>query len=349
MDRLLHGRALASILAVSTLCFASTSAARAESEGGEKVYQRLLKSAVWVISPLGKGLVSSGSGSLIDIQHRLILTNYHVVEDREVARVFFPAYQRNHFGKTEIVAERDYYKRLLSTGGGVSGKVIARSMRSDLALIQIEAVPSGALPVRLSFEGAMPGQRVHSIGNPGGSGALWVYTSGTVRQVYHKRWKAKLRDRIIDLDTQVVETQSPTNHGDSGGPLVNDRAELVGVTQGGTMGDTQLMSTFIDVGEVRALLKKERIKLGHAPALAATTHPSSTRPEINPPGENGTQAERDARRQLKLAKTMADDGKRIGDNDLVDKAKARYQQILETFPQTKAAEEARQLLEKLNK
>jgi len=62
-----------------------------------------------------------------------------------------------------------------------------------------------------------------------------VYTSGTVRQVYRKKWVAGDEHKVFHLDAEIVETQSPTNAGDSGGPLVNDRAELVGVTQGGTL------------------------------------------------------------------------------------------------------------------
>jgi S1-C subfamily serine protease len=321
---------------------------RAEAEGGEKVYQRLMKSAVWVISPRskapgssGKVLISSGSGSLLDARLRLVLTNYHVVEDREQVNVFFPHYQAGNSGKKHIVAEREYYTRLFSAGKSIRGKVVARNARSDLALIQLEAVPAGAVGIQLARESPAPGQRVHSIGNPGQSGALWVYTSGTVRQVYHKRWPARLQDKVLDLEAEVVETQSPTNPGDSGGPLVNDQGSLVGVTQGGApSGSAQLLSTFIAVSEVKALLKRERLKVSSAPALASSESPSS--PETERKAEQVSKAERDASGKLKLAKSLADDG-------LVDKAKPRLQEIVDSFPQTKAAEEARQLLEKLNK
>ena len=97
----------------STLCLLRATAAYAESEGGEKVYQRLTKSAVWIISPRGTvagspGVVqvSSGSGSFLDARLRLVLTNYHVVEERDQVRVFFPHYQAGKSGKAHIVAER---------------------------------------------------------------------------------------------------------------------------------------------------------------------------------------------------------------------------------------------------
>jgi tetratricopeptide (TPR) repeat protein len=55
--------------------------------------------------------------------------------------------------------------------------------------------------------------------------------------------------------------------------------------------------------------------------------------------EQSAKNERDAARQLKLAKALAGEG-------LVDKAKRRYQEIIEKYPNTKAAEEAKRLLEK---
>src|SRR5437016_3211696 len=52
-------------------------AARSESESGEKVYQRTLKSTIWVLRPEGKRL-SQGTGSLIDRAKHLVITNYNV-------------------------------------------------------------------------------------------------------------------------------------------------------------------------------------------------------------------------------------------------------------------------------
>ncbi len=58
------------------------------------------------------------------------------------------------------------------------------------------------------------------------------------------------------------------------------------------------------------------------------------------PEENAETAEHAAARKLKLAKLLAADG-------LTDKAKARYQEIVKKYPDTKAAKEAKELLEKL--
>jgi hypothetical protein len=112
---------------------------------------------------------------------------------------------------------------------------------------------------------------VHSVGNPGGSGALWVYTPGKVRQVYQKNWRAEVDGKTLSFKAKVVETDSATNPGDSGGPLVNDQGELVGVTQGGAI-KAQLLSTFVDVGEVKRILAN--------PDVARYTKKKSTAPPI---------------------------------------------------------------------
>ena len=62
-----------------------------------------MPSVVWVHSTRGRGL-ATGSGSLIDRGRRLVLTNYHVVEDNPRANVFFPAFRDG-----QPVSEKKYY------------------------------------------------------------------------------------------------------------------------------------------------------------------------------------------------------------------------------------------------
>ncbi len=318
-----------------------------QTEAGERIYQRMLKSCAWVISPRGRSgggglLFASGTGSLIDLGRKLVLTNYHVVQDHDAAIVFFPAYHRADSGRPDLVAERHYYENLLRKNAGIRGRVVARDTGRDLALVQLESVPAGALAVPFAREGVVPGQHVHSVGNPGKSGGMWVYTPGTVRAVYHKAWKVALgAGTILTLEARVIETDSPTNAGDSGGPLVNGHGELVGVTQGG-VSNAQLLSTFIDVGEVKAFLRQHKVRIHVGPAVALSAEPAAAADEGGRAGavDKAAQAERDASRKLKLANLMAEDG-------LLDKARVRYQEIVETFPNTKAADEARRLLEKL--
>lgn len=224
-----------------------------EKTDGAGVYKKAIPSVVWVHSKRPNGL-ATGSGSLVDKDKRLVLTNYHVVQDNPSATVFFPYFRDGH-----PVAEKEFYrdraKRL-----GIAGKVIALDKKADLAVIQIDHVPEKTDALPLAAGSPEPGANVHSIGSAGKSDALFGYVKGSVRQVYKKDWKAELEPRkIARFEAKVIETDSPTNPGDSGGPLLNDKGELVGVTQGGAI-NAQLVSTFIDVSEVKQLLNTSVVK-----------------------------------------------------------------------------------------
>ena len=225
----------------------------ASAQDGAKVYKQAVPSVVWVHSTRDRGM-ATGSGTLVDKEKRLVLTNYHVVGDNPTAKVFFPVFRD---GKP--IAERDYYldrrNRL-----GIPGKVIALDKKADIALIRIEAVAKDVEAVPLAADSPDTGANTHTIGNAGASGSLFGYVKGTVRQVYRKKWAAELEPRkVINFEAKVVETDSPTNPGDSGGPLLNEKGELIGVTQGGAI-KAQLVSTFIDVSEVKKLLATKAVK-----------------------------------------------------------------------------------------
>jgi S1-C subfamily serine protease len=238
---------VARFLAVCLVAAGVSPAAFAQSKDeGAEVYKKTVRSTVWIHSDRGRAL-ATGSGSLIDKDARLVLTNFHVVGDVKRATVFFPAFRD---GKP--IPERKYYLDREKTLA-IRGTVLAVDKQADLAVIRIEKVPEGETEIPLAASSPDPGQSVHSVGNPGDSGALWLYTPGKVRQVYQKTWKAEVDRRVLTFKAKVVETDSATNPGDSGGPLVNDKGELVGVTQGGAI-KAQLLSTFVDVSEVKRLL-----------------------------------------------------------------------------------------------
>jgi hypothetical protein len=69
---------------------------------------------------------------------------------------------------------------------------------------------------------------------------------------------------------------------------------------------------------------------------AAKEKPEPDKPETPP-----EDPEKEAARKLKLAKILDNDG-------LKDKAKKRYEEIVKKYPKTKAAKEAKELLEKLD-
>jgi len=245
------------LLASGPLAFAQakTEPAPPPADAGTTVYKQVLRSAVWVHSDRGGGRLFTSSGSLVDKGRRLVLTNYHVVGDTKKVTVFFPDYGTD---KKAISDKKHYTER--GARLGIPGEVIEIDKEGDLVLIRLDRVPEGVPELALAPESPEPGQPVHSIGNPGKSGALWVYTPGKVRQIYSKKWRAKLDEKTtLDFKANIIETDSATNPGDSGGPLVNDRGELVGVTQGGAV-DAQNLSIFVDLSEVKKLLNRRAVQ-----------------------------------------------------------------------------------------
>jgi S1-C subfamily serine protease len=314
----------------------------------ENVYKKALKSTVWITQPISPTQFRTGSGSVIDVQKRYVLTNHHVVPQGGIVTVFFPALDK----KGSLVPEREKYLALLRDGGGIKGKVLFTEPEKDLAVIQLDKLPPGTPALRIAKEAPGPGDKVHSIGSPGASGALFNYTDGSVKAVYQKRYRSGSGPNdpnAFAIDAKVIETSSSTNKGDSGGPLMNNKVELVGVTQGMLIGDdaSRPISYFIAVEEVREVLKKHKITLSNQgpSATAVADKPTPDSPtttnagNVTPAIPEAELREKDAAAKLDFAKDLASRGK-------VEKAKERLDDIVKKFAGTKAADEAKTILEK---
>ncbi|MBY0228363.1 MAG: HEAT repeat domain-containing protein [Gemmataceae bacterium] len=212
----------------------------------EKVYKRLLRSTAWIVMS-----GSFGSGALIDRTERLVVTNYHVVEEEEGGLVFFPAFDK---GGAAPINEPKHYLAARDKLG-VRARVLARDPKRDLALLQLESLPAGACPVGLARHSPEIGSTLVSIGASGAGskldGVLWRNTRGEVRQVYRR----KIPYEKQTVDALVVETASPTNQGDSGGPVADLRCRLAAVVTGGSRKERNV-SWNIDVSEVRAFMNE---------------------------------------------------------------------------------------------
>lgn len=218
---------------------------------GDEIFSRLVKSSVLIMN--GQGW---GSGSLIHAERRLILTNYHVVGDNRTVDVSFPCYDNS--GK--LIVDGDYYLRAYQDRKFLRGTVLRRAKDRDLAVVRLDKLPEDIPALKLAAHSASTGQTVYSVGNAGASDARWQFVTGTVRQVHHYNWDVQVGRKNLSFDADIVETTSPTNPGDSGGPLVNDRLQLVAVTQGANVRAREL-SIFIDIGEVKKLLKECDVNL----------------------------------------------------------------------------------------
>jgi S1-C subfamily serine protease len=319
----------------------------APSLSGKEIFQKSLKSVTWIVQLVdvgnGRARLLSGSGSVIDVPKRYVLTNYHVVGDAKKVNVFFPQFDRSK----QLISDKEHYvQQLRNRTGFVEGEVIARSQRQDLAVLQLPALPPGTVAARLAKESLGPGDTVHSIGNPGASGALWVYTPGSVKAVYKRSIVTRGGEGEFMLNARIVETTSPVNAGDSGGPVFNSAGELAAVTQGHLSEEAaRSISIFIDISEVRALLAEHKIRITTPPAVTAATSVADTKAE---PKDDPKAAAADPEKQEKAAESKLQFAKDFI-RDRPNIARERLEEIVKHYPKTRAAQEAKELLAKLKK
>jgi S1-C subfamily serine protease len=324
-----------------TILSLSGSDVQAQDDTVAKLYHRLLKSSLWIAMPDSTpradgrpNWAHTGSGALIDLKSKLVLTNWHVVLDQDVVFVCFPTYVGS-----QLVSDKQFYLNVLWQGGGGRGKVIARDPKRDLALIQMQVIPQGALALPLAREGAKKGDRVHSIGNPGESDKLWVCTTRTVRDVTYQS-RATGNDKIkVPIEAHIIITDTPGRPGESGGPLVNDRGELIGVAQSHDPENQE--GCYIELREVKALLERERLpgKPTRPPAAKEAAKPPPDKNADNPPAKSAD-PEEEAARSLRFAMLLIDAGQN-------DRAKEVLQDIIEIYPRTATARQAQQVWEGL--
>ena len=242
------------ILAILALWLVQAGAARAS----EELYHKVALSTVMVYKNGGPIVGSAGTGFVIDVTERLVITARHVVENVTggIASNIEVMFAEVRDG--DIITESKHYQtnrqRL-----AVRCKVVYESTRRDMAILQLEKLPPGIKALELAPKPARPGQRVHMVGNSSEPfGAVLSYCQGYVRNVFH--WDF--------MGARVVTTQLPTNKGDSGGPMVNDLGQVVGFCAMSTTGekapktspffDFQVTELSICVSEIREGLKEMR-------------------------------------------------------------------------------------------
>lgn len=349
---------LAALLAVLTFSLQEMVLAQQKSEPlrSEDIAERMLRSTAFIVRPRPDKMVGGrlpfnrGSGSLIVNSggRRIVLTNFHVVGralrgEPHVVYVMFPIRRPNG----DVVSEVEKYMDALEdTRVSFVGTVLDIVPELDLALIELnrqQSLPPHIRPLALADRSPRQGAGVHTMGNPGVSG-LWSYTKGEVRSVYDKRVPFILDGERINVQARVIDTTNPINKGDSGGPLVNDKVEQVGVAQS-IANEAQAVSTFIAIEEVWKVIDKNKLRGLVVRGAATTAARETTKPVESKSAAAGAtpteaedpqKAERLAAAKLKQAKLFLNDGQ-------VQDALEVLADVIERWPNTKAAAEAKNL------
>jgi S1-C subfamily serine protease len=171
---------------------------------------------------------SAGSGFVVDVEKKLLITCRHLVGDRKKIDVIFPWVQDG-----ELITDRTRYLanrvRLRELGLLVIGKVLKTSDELDLALIELESLPAGAKAVAFAPHSPHPGEPLRVVGNRLDLDTLWNITSGPARICGRLADGYFWQGKKLALKAEVVIGQLPTEEGDSGGPVFDSRGELVGM------------------------------------------------------------------------------------------------------------------------
>jgi len=341
--------------------------AAAEEMDGEALYKKVVRSCVFIITPM-KGGFGMGSGSLIDADKRYVLTNFHVVDEEPIVFVQFPIYMKDG----DIMTDKQEYIKNVPVGKAIKGKVLYRDKSRDLSIVQLERIPAGTPALPLSRKSPGLAATVWNIGNAGAIKQVFRVAKGEVSAVGVEKFLVggSSAESVFEVRAKMVTATTPTNPGDSGGPLYDKRGYLVAVVESGSR-SASLVNHFVDVTEVRAFLAEKKIQIKEltdepAPPKTdpkkdpgATTEPVKTVPTTTPEKKDGEKAtvpeakdnghgsapspadEKAAADLLRRAGIFANDAENR------EYYLGRLREIVKKFPGTAAAKEAQKKLDAL--
>jgi 2-alkenal reductase len=180
--------------------------------------------------------LSPGSGASRDLEERLVIQAY-----ARVAPAVVCVTARAQLGQcigSGFVVDREglvvtnHHVAVAARGLLVSlederalpATIVGTDPGSDLALLQVEGLPTGTAPVELGASSTLRvGQRAIAIGNP--FGLERTVTAGVISSL--GRTLPRLDSRF--LVAAVIQTDAAINPGNSGGPLVDSQGRVIGV------------------------------------------------------------------------------------------------------------------------
>jgi S1-C subfamily serine protease len=177
---------------------------------GEKIFEKC-KSGVLQIEEC------DGAGTAILLnQNGYAITNRHVVTGADGAVL--------QFGRANLCGAWTHIKTVfVFTGGNLN----------DLAILKMESVPEGAVPIKIGNSNTIKtGQQVFIVGNARGKGISLV--GGNISDACRGESDPEFKGFIM--------TDCNANPGNSGGPLLNADGEIVGIHTSGAQFDTEMVA-----------------------------------------------------------------------------------------------------------
>lgn len=203
------------------------------------------------------------SGTLVSLEERLILTNYHCIESL-ISFVEREETDNSGYAKkvrvrryAEVSVEQHGYDGFarISTASYVA-EIVAEDKKVDLAMLRIKSnlphqIATRILPDSLKI---VRGERVYIVGNPAGNDATVVEgIVSNLNRTFQLPWTGNERVAMIQFSGGIYG-------GNSGGALYNSSGYLIGVPAAG-----HTAATFIGLAIPISTVKKFMLDncLGH--------------------------------------------------------------------------------------
>lgn len=139
-----------------------------------------------------------GSGVLVT-DEGIVLTALHVVDDADRITLTF------------------------ASGATAEGYVVEEQPEKDIAMLQVDAIPAGALPAVLGDAGLPVGSEAYAVGSPFG---LFGSLSAGVISGHERTFRLPGSDVTV---TGLIQFDAAVNPGNSGGPLLDRAGHVIGI------------------------------------------------------------------------------------------------------------------------
>jgi S1-C subfamily serine protease len=216
-----------SVMLLIAAMLLQASPATAQQWDRNAVRQALQATVLVLVADNNGDLYDSGSGTVLDAERGIVLTNFHVMGDTDTGELY------NDEGEAYIAVNPSDLR------GAPTIKYVAKMIQGDpdldLAVLRVSGLASGRnenLPKNLGLvsvdrgdsDELLPGDPLAVVGFPGLGGSTVTFTDGVV---------SGFLDENSDGVYEWIKTDTEVNPGNSGGLAIDQQGNFIGVPTAG--------------------------------------------------------------------------------------------------------------------
>ena len=166
---------------------------------------------------------TTATGMVIDPQEGWVLTAQHFMNQGEKHSAILPLRDEHQ----KLLTDPEPYWNRLNQKQSLRVKSRWVQSASDLALIQIDSIPSSTRAIQLAKSSPKQGDSLSILGHPLSERLLFQTRNGDYLRQEKMTWRWS--GQRIDARIDHLQGHSPFASGFSGGPVLNSQGELVGM------------------------------------------------------------------------------------------------------------------------